>query len=569
MSSIQENWNLLWSKLKQVEQNNNGISALCPSHDDKNPSLTASYTDEKILVRCHAGCTFEEIVSSLCMEEGQFFASNKKHTPKRVIQDIYRYEDKDAVHVMDVVRFEPKSFRPRSPDGKWTLDGVERVPYRLPQLIDGIKEGREILILEGEKDCDNAEKLGLVATTFAGGAGKWREEYSKWFQEAKVICLPDNDDAGRKGMHHVASEISKVAESARWLELPELPEKGDFSDWINIEGNNLHEFQELISHAEKWNNNSKKDSLVVLNLEELLNKEIPPKHNLLSPWLPSQGLCMIYSKTGLGKTWMALEIAYAVASGGRFLNWEAESPQGVLYIDGEMPLSLMQERLSKIEKIRGQKIGGLFKILSPDVQVFGVPDLSTLEGQQKIDELMGDEIKLVVLDNLSTLIRSGRESESDSWLPIQEWVLRLRSKGKSVLLIHHAGKGGQQRGTSRREDVLDTVISLRKPENIDKDSKACFEVHFEKNRGLYGDEIKPFEARLETHLSNDGAETINWECKSLEDSTFEKVCRLSSEGLSNTEITQELGIHKSTVSRNVNRGKEEGLINTHQGGKRF
>ena len=306
--------------------------------------------------------------------------------------------------------------------------------------------------------------------------------------------------------------------------------------------------------------NIKKHPLNVLTLEELLNKEIPPRHNLLAPWLPSQGLCMIYSKRGLGKTWLALEIAYAVASGGNFLNWEAESPQGVLYIDGEMPLSLMQERLSKIEKIRGCKIGGLFKILSPDAQKFGIPDLSTLEGQEKIDELMGDEIKLVILDNLSTLIRSGRESESDSWLPVQEWVLRLRSNGKSVLLIHHAGKGGQQRGTSRREDVLDTVIALRKPENYSPDSGTCFEVHFEKNRGLYGDNIKPFEAHLETHLSNDGVETINWEYKSLDDSTFDKVCRLSIDGLGNTEITQELGIHKSTVSRHINRGKEEGKI---------
>jgi hypothetical protein len=183
----------------------------------------------------------------------------------------------------------------------------------------------------------------------------------------------------------------------------------------------------------------------------------------------------------------------------------------------------MQKRLSQIENSRGNKIGGLFKILSPDLQEFGIPDLSTREGQEKIDDLMGDEIRLVVLDNLSTLIRSGRESESDSWLPVQEWVLRLRSKGKSVLLIHHAGKGGQQRGTSRREDVLDTVIALRKPENISPDSGTCFEVHFEKNRGLYGDEIKPFEARLETQLSNDGEKNINWECKSLEDSTFESL----------------------------------------------
>ena len=186
MNSILDNWGFFSSKLEQVEPNNNGITALCPSHNDKSPSLSASYTDEQIIVYCHAGCTFKEIVSSLGMEEGQFFAPNKKHTPKRVIQDIYRYEDKDYVHVMDVVRFEPKGFRQRRPDGKWTLSGVEKVPYRLPQLLAGIKERREILIVEGEKDCDNAEKLGLVATTFAGGAGKWLESIQNGSKRQKL-----------------------------------------------------------------------------------------------------------------------------------------------------------------------------------------------------------------------------------------------------------------------------------------------------------------------------------------------------------------------------------------------
>jgi hypothetical protein len=560
MNTLDRNWDLFCSKLKQVKPTRNGIEALCPAHDDKNPSLTAFYNNEGIFVYCFTECTFKEIVTAMGMEESQFFAQEEKILPKTV-EAVYRYEDKDGGHVFNVIRYSDKTFSQQTADGQWSMDGVERIPYRLTQMLAGIKDGKDILILEGEKDCDNAEKIGLVATTFAGGAGKWREEYSKWFQEAKVICLPDNDPPGRNGMHLIASKIEKVAESVRWLELPDVPEKGDLSDWLSIEGNDLNKIQELISNAKQWNKKINKDSLVVLTLDELLNKKIPPRQNLLTPWLPSQGLCMIYSKRGLGKTWMALEIAYAIASGGRFLNWEAEYSQGVLYIDGEMPLSLMQERLSQIENSRGKKIGGLLKILSPDAQEFGIPDLSTREGQEKIDELMGDEIRLVVLDNLSTLIRSGKESESDSWLPVQEWVLRLRSKGKSVLLIHHAGKGGQQRGTSRREDVLDTVIALRKPENYSPDSGTCFEVHFEKNRGLYGDNIKPFEAHLETHLRNDGVETINWECKSLEDSTYEKVCRLSCDGLSNTDITQELAINKSTVSRHVKRGKQEGKIN--------
>ena len=562
METLTRNWDLFCSKLDKVKQTRNGIEALCPSHDDKNPSLTASCNDEKILVTCHAGCTFDQISSAIGMEQSKFFARKDMYTPKKIVAT-FPYTDKEDNLVYNIVRFEPKDFRPQRADGKWTLEEVDKVPYRLPQILAAIEEGKDILILEGEKDCDNAAKLGLVATTFVGGAGKWCEQYSKLFQGAKVVCLPDNDDVGRKGMSFIASELVKVAKSVRWLELPYIPEKGDFSDWITKDGNNIERFAVLLEESKPWNQEIKTGSLVVLTLEELLNKEIPPRQNLLSPWLPSQGLCMIYSARGLGKTWLALEIAYAIASGGSFLKWEAEFPQEVLYIDGEMPLSLMQKRLSIIESCRGKNITNRLKFLSPDVQEFGIPDLSSKEGQEKIDNLTSNDTKLVVLDNLSTLIRSGKESESDSWLPVQEWLLRLRSQGKSVLLIHHAGKSGLQRGTSRREDVLDTVIGLKKPNNIKQESGTCFEVHFEKYRSLSGDEIKPFEVILESYNQDNGFDHIHWDYKSLDDSTFEKVCRLANEGLEQMEITKELDIHKSTVSRHYRRGKEEGLIPPH------
>ena len=194
MQTLSDNWDLFCSKLVQAKRKNNSIVALCPSHNDKNPSLSASCTSGKILVKCLAGCSFDNIVSDLGMEQSQFFAPKETNIPKKIVAR-YRYEDREDNHAFDVVRFDPKDFRPQRPDGEWTLEGVTRVPYRLPQILAGIKEGQYILLLEGEKDCDNAEKIGLVATTFAGGAGKWREEYSKWFQEAKVICLPDNDSA--------------------------------------------------------------------------------------------------------------------------------------------------------------------------------------------------------------------------------------------------------------------------------------------------------------------------------------------------------------------------------------
>jgi len=304
----------------------------------------------------------------------------------------------------------------------------------------------------------------------------------------------------------------------------------------------------------------KRHSLVVFSLEELLELEIPKRQYLLSPWLQSQGLCMIYSTRGFGKTWVSLEIAYAVATGGQFLSWKTENPAGVLYIDGETALGDLQNRVKQIDMRVGNKLQTPLKFLARDAQEADFPNLSTADGQSQIESLIRDDIKLVILDNLSTLFRSGKEYESDSWLPIQNWLLSLRSKGKSVLLIHHAGKGGQQRGTSRREDVLDTVISLKRPTDYKNEEGVRIEFHFEKCRSLLGDEVKEFEARLTSKADKEGIQLHKWTCKSLKDSTYESVCRLANEGLDNWEIAQDLDIHKSTVSRYVQRGKEEGVI---------
>ena len=252
MESLNDNWRLFCSKLDKVKQTRNGIEALCPSHNDKLPSLTASFTKEKILFKCQAGCSFESVVTALGMQENQFFIQEEKTQPK-TIESTYRYEDEGGNHVMDVVRCKPKDFRPRRPDGRFTLDRVTRVPYHLPQMLEAMKRGKGIAIVEGEKDCDNAEKIGLTATTFCGGSGKWRDEYLKWFEDANVACVPDNDHAGRKGMNIIASNITKVAKSVLWLEIPDIPAKGDLTDWLSIEGNDLDKFNTMVKDsAVQW-----------------------------------------------------------------------------------------------------------------------------------------------------------------------------------------------------------------------------------------------------------------------------------------------------------------------------
>jgi hypothetical protein len=310
---------------------------------------------------------------------------------------------------------------------------------------------------------------------------------------------------------------------------------------------------EVIRHA---TDEAKSYGLQVVSIGELLAMTFPPRDNILSPWLPSQGLALIYAMRGVGKTHLSLGIAYAVASGGEFLGWQAPEPRGVLFLDGEMPGTALQQRVANIAASAPLEPQASLKVITPDLQEYGMPDLSTEEGQAEVEQHITDDIDLIVIDNLSTLVRSGKENESESWQPIQTWALNLRSRGKSVLFIHHAGKGGKQRGTSRREDVLDTVIALRHPKDYSPEEGAVFEVHFEKARGIHGEDVTPIEARLLT----DADGRITWATRSLEESTFDKVMDLLNEGLSQAEVARELEIHRSSVSRHAGRAKEKGLL---------
>lgn len=290
---------------------------------------------------------------------------------------------------------------------------------------------------------------------------------------------------------------------------------------------------------------------IAINLSEFLSMDLPPRENILNPWLPKSGLCMVYAKRGVGKTFFALEVAMAVAYGAKFLSFDVPTPVKVLYIDGEMPANTMQKRLAEIEKrmISNEKMIQPL-IITPDLQNDFMPDLSTISGQEFIQKYT-DWADLIIVDNISTLGGSGKENEAESWIPLQQWALGLRKQGKSVLFIHHAGKNGTQRGTSKREDVLDTVILLKNPSDYSPSDGACFELHFEKARGMVGDCINP----IRCWLTNNG-----WQFQSLEQNTYQRVVSLTNEGFAQKDIVEELGISKSQVSKLVKKAKELGEV---------
>jgi putative DNA primase/helicase len=294
-----------------------------------------------------------------------------------------------------------------------------------------------------------------------------------------------------------------------------------------------------------------------ISMDQFLAMKIPLREMVLAPIIPTQGLVMVFAERGIGKTHVALSIAYAVASGGAVFKWSAPVPRRVLYIDGEMPAATMQERLLAIDAASATKPPepDFLRIITPDVQDRPIPDMSSAEGQAAIEEHLVQGCDLLILDNLSTLCRAGRENESESWIPVQEWLLSLRKRGISVLMIHHAGKGGKQRGTSKREDVLDTSIKLLRPGSYNPTEGARFEVHLEKARGISGEDAMPFEAKLEIR---DGEAA--WSCRPIEDPTIPTIVAMTTQGMSTRDISVATGIPKTNVNRIQAKARNDGLL---------
>ena len=229
------------------------------------------------------------------------------------------------------------------------------------------------------------------------------------------------------------------------------------------------------------------------------------------------------------------------------LDWTAERAGRVLYVDGELPGELLQSRL----KLLGPPLPeGDF--LAPSRSQFEIrgalmPDLGTQEGRDYLDveiERLGTD--LVILDSVSTLVRSGVDNDVESWRAIQDWSLKHRARGRAVIYLHHHGRSGNPRGTSSREIVLDTRIKLQRDDTLSTDTETAFKLEFPKSREFYGADAAPMVAHLSTDSGN-----VMWRREPLKDSNRARVHELYDAGMKQSEIVKELGITKGLVSRYV------------------
>ncbi len=287
---------------------------------------------------------------------------------------------------------------------------------------------------------------------------------------------------------------------------------------------------------------------------EFLNLKLPKRDYLFERILPASGQCLLHGGTGLGKTWFCLSLATAAAGNARFLDWQPTRHSKVCYIDGESSSQDFQSRVvACLEMLPAASaeaaLDNLTMVCANQFEI-GLPSLATHEGYDWYSKTC-EGSDLVIVDNLSTLAWSEKDENSpDSWQPVQNWALSQRRQNRTVIFVHHSGKGGEQRGTSARTTIMDRVFRLQKPKRYNPTMGAHFELHIEKQRDYLGNLAAPKEVQL-TSLSDLGMDwTFGPISREGPDNRErdEHIRELKQQGLSIREISSKVHLGKSRVN---------------------
>jgi hypothetical protein len=294
-----------------------------------------------------------------------------------------------------------------------------------------------------------------------------------------------------------------------------------------------------------------KESL--LAADDLASVEIMPRENLCGTWFRQGDLGFIFGERGLGKTWLALDLARGLAEGREVGPWPVAKARKVCYIDGEMPLDGIRDRDAALRKSNGP----LFIINHEWLfQKAGcVLNLSDKVAQASVLTLCeAEKFEVVIIDNLSCLFSGIAENDADAWELVLPWLLELRRRKIAVVVVHHSGRAGtHMRGTSRREDAAFWVLRLdAMPDKAGEGAR--FISRFTKARQGTREEIEP----LEWWYQPDGAHTRVTTKKVATIETFKQWIR---DGLTSCgDIAQEMGLSRGMVSRLAKQGQSAGWL---------
>lgn len=475
-------------RLSQVSRENGGFKALCPAHNDINPSLKVDEADNgDALLKCFAGCAAESIVQAIGLKMSDLFAADNVRPlkPKKRVAATYDYVDENGELVHQTVRYDRPSgesgrFSQRRPDGNggwiWSLKGIEPLLYRLPEVIAARDAGRYIFVCEGEKDADNARKaLGITATCNPMGAAKWRTSHSEALRGAHVAIIPDNDEAGRKHVELVAERLVRVAASVKIVELPGLGDKGDLSDWIE-RGGSRTQLEDLVRATEiaRPAEDLGARNAHVLGERVLLGKMIregiePPVH-LEKDVLIEGAVHWLYGASESGKTWLALYL----------IKRQIEAGETVIYFDKENGPEIVGERL--------EELGCDPERLDEHLIYREEPNLVLREDVQEAYTQLLDDTRpvLMVFDSARGFLTSAglEENSNDDLDKWYEFILKAaRNRRVAVVVLDHIPKDGvSARGAGRKRDLADVMWSVKATLPFDQENTGTVRLTREKGR---------------------------------------------------------------------------------------
>lgn len=482
------------SRLDGVRANGSNWSARCPCrHDDHNPSLSIGQgEDGRVLVTCHRGvpCDVDEICKSMGMSVSELMPPKKDKKRKLTLVESYDYRDALGTLIFQKQRFVDedgkKTFTQRRVDsetGEWVrnLDGVDKILYNLPKVCAARDSGQTIWVVEGEKDVDTLDAMGIVATTMPGGAGKWLDIHTETLAGANIILVADNDESGKKHAIDVAQKLTDAGCSVE-MKISRVKAKADVTDHLDagltIDDLEVFEASEeqipedifgpvLKKLSDIFNKEGVSDQAKISKAELLLadlnpgnqgvknegrlvewsvfvNESGDDSYDWVIPNLIERGeRVMVVAAEGVGKTMLARQVALCSAAGLHPFKFSNMKPIRTLMVDLENPERIIR-RTSK--SIYGATLHYGHKE-TPDAHLLIKPDgIDLLKASDRL--MLEDKLEQVRPDIVflgpvykSFVDPGGRTSEAIA-IEIAKYFDTLREYFKCAMWFeHHAPLG--------------------------------------------------------------------------------------------------------------------------------
>lgn len=595
-------------RLKGVRRGGRGIAAKCPAHDDGHQSLSVCESGGRILLKCFAGCSTETIVKALGLAWNDLFdkrieqpsinnlggnvTSTGEKLPGR-IHDVYSYIDEQGEVLYENVRYYPKDFRQRRFDdaGKsiYNLEGVRRVPYRLPELIAAKEQQTDIFLCEGEKDADALRELGFAATSFKN----WKEEFNEYIQGLHVIVCQDHDQPGVTMASEAAKVLLRSASSVKILDMypdRELPEKAglDISDYIRwcveAEGADIDTIKEriciTIDRTPYWKEKGvvKAESYFRLkSTDERMaeSRDLPTPRKLFGDFWYEGEVCVLFADTNVGKSILAVQIANAIANGidpdkdGHLKN---NTPaQKIVYFDFELSAVQFAIRFSETDKETGKSFNPFSfgpNMITADIN----PETADIGEFKNFEEFLNNALetavassgaKVLIIDNI-TYLRDETENARNA-LPMMKYLKALKSKyGLSILVLAHTPKRDAGKPLGRNDlqgskmiiNFCDSAFAIGESAKM-VGTRYLKQIKARNTEQIYNEEnvllgtIRKEINFLSFHFGDTANEREH--LKVINDKVREELkaraAELAEQGMKKVEIAAELGVSAMTVGR--------------------